>query len=181
MANSKAVNSGETRKGSTAPKYFIEKPVYPETIRGDFFEILSDPEYSKYNEVANSPIYVAWDKFKYKVGRNKKFSPEQIWFYVNQSRKFASRPTAIKSETGEHFTWNKLPSVDFSLHKIDMFAGGRLFNKSDRLSVSKNHTFLSRGLLEEAIASSQLEGAHTTRKAAREMLIQKRLRSDDCK
>ena len=166
--------TGETIKGSSAPKYFIEKPTYPDSIRDDFFSIMNDPESRKYYDQSTSPNYIAWDKFRHKIGTNKKFSPEQIWFYVRQLRKFSSRPTVLKAETGDYFNWNKLPAMEASLHRIDMFAGGRLFNETDKLSSSKNHTYLSRGLLEEAIASSQLEGAHTTRKAAREMLIQNR-------
>ena len=52
-----------------------------------------------------------------------------------------------------------------------MFAGGRLLNMASRMTESSKQTFLNRGIIEEAIASSQLEGAHTTRKAAKDMLI----------
>ncbi len=162
---------GETRKGSTAPQYFIEKPVYPESVKDVFFEMLTDKDSMEFGEIANIPSYLAWEDFKHKIGRNRKYTPEQIWFYVKQLRKISSRGTIIQTETGDYFSWYKLLTLDENLHKIDMFAGGRLFNRTDKLTGSKNHTYLSRGLIEEAIASSQLEGAHTTRTAARDMLL----------
>jgi len=55
-----------------------------------------------------------------------------------------------------------------------MMAGGQLLPYPNILSQSNQQTFISRGIIEEAIASSQLEGAHTTRAAARKMIIEKR-------
>ena len=163
-----------TVKGGSAPSYFIEKPIFPNTVRDDFFKMMDDIDCQKFYESANIPDYIYWDKLKYKIPKTAKFTQEQTWFFIAQSRKFSSTRTVIKTENGKFFRWTRLFSTDEALHTIDMFAGGRLFNKSDKLSNSKNQTYLSRGLIEEAIASSQLEGAHTTRKAAREMLIQNR-------
>jgi len=162
MTKKMPAQSGETKKGSSAPQYFIEAPVYPASVREDFFAIMKDFGFSKYVEVANNPRYYAWDSFRHKISSKLLFSPEQIWFYISQARQFASQPTVIKTETGEYFRFNKLPRLDFTLHNIDMFAGGRLFNKTDRLSSTKNQTYLNRGLIEEAIASSLSEGAHTS-------------------
>jgi len=46
---------------------------------------------------------------------------------------------------------------------------------SDQLSSDKERQrYITRGIMEEAIASSQLEGANTTRKAAKQMILEKR-------
>lgn len=170
--------AGETKKVSDKvppPKYVIEKPRITSADREKFFELLE--EHNKSNDffmMANVPNYLYWDKFKYKTGLEKKFSPDQIWYFVRQLRNVSSTRTQICTEQKTHFRWLRLPTLDEKLHKIDMFAGGRLFNMGPNVTESSKQTYLNRGIIEEAIASSQLEGAHTTRKAAKEMLVQKR-------
>ena len=81
--------------------------------------------------------------------------------------------TEIKAKDNESFRWIRLSSTDEFLHRIDMLAGGQLFPHSS-LTTTNRQTFINRGIIEEAIASSQLEGAHTTRAAARKMIVEKR-------
>lgn len=49
-----------------------------------------------------------------------------------------------------------------------------MFAPYQMLSEQNKQKFLTRGIIEEAIASSQLEGANTTRKVAKNMILQKR-------
>lgn len=179
MVNKKNLNetSGETKmisKGVTLPRFFLDKPTVSEADTKEFFKLLEDRKSQSFFEEANAPEYVYWDKFKYKTGAQKKFTSEQIWHFVRQLRNISSSNTPIRTEKDETFRLLRLASMDESLHKIDMFAGGRLFNMNPSISESNKQTYLNRGLIEEAIASSQLEGAHTTRKVAKDMLVQKR-------
>lgn len=123
--------------------------------------------------MSNEPIYLYWDKVKNKQLKTS-FSKEEFWFLLKQLRKFSSKKTPVKSENGNYFTWLRLPYTDEFLHKIDMHFGGQMFNNYSVLSDINKQKFISRGILEEAIASSQLEGAHTTRKVAKKMLLEKR-------
>ncbi|MDC1205365.1 Fic family protein [Candidatus Pacebacteria bacterium] len=170
--------AGETRKVSKRtppPKYFLKKPKITEEDKIKFFELVDEHTKSQaFFALANIPDYLFWDKFQYKTGTEKKFSPKQIWYFVRQLRNISSTKTHIHTEKKVSFKWLRLPSLDEYLHRIDMFAGGRLFNMGPNMSESNRQTYLNRGLIEEAIASSQLEGAHTTRKAAKEMLVQKK-------
>ncbi len=75
-------------------------------------------------------------------------------------------------ETGKYFTWLRLPGLDEFLHTIDLELGGTLASTFIDDSTIRRR-FISRGIMEEAIASSQLEGANTTRKAAKRMLSEK--------
>lgn len=131
-------------------------------------------EYKKMFDNSNEPKYLYWDKFKFKFPSDSELSTEDKWYLVRQLRNLSSIEIPVKSGNEKHFKWLKLPSSDELLHKIDMFAGGRLFNKNLNISPTNKNTFLNRGIIEEAIASSQLEGAHTTRKAARDFLVSKR-------
>ena len=56
------------------------------------------------------------------------------------------------------------------LHEIDQDAGGQILVDDPRVRLSENERYLVSSIMEEAIASSQLEGAATTRKKAKEML-----------
>ncbi len=171
--------AGETRKrkeGGQIPPFFnVEKPNL-KIDQEKIFKALdrSTETYRKIYESANVPSYLYWDKFKYKFRTSENLRPEEVWYLVQQFRKVSARELPIKNEKEVSFTWIRLSSVDEILHKIDMFAGGRLFNKTPIISTGSRHMFLNRGIIEEAIASSQLEGAHTTRKAAKKMLLEKR-------
>ncbi len=126
-----------------------------------------------YVSKANHPEYLYWDKVRYKHPPN--MTPEQFWAVVKFLRQFSSgrTKTPVKDEQGQQFTWQSLPGMDNFLHMVDMNLGGVLESTvvDDR---AVKQRFISRGLMEEAIASSQLEGAHTTRKAAKRMLLEKR-------
>ena len=170
--------SGETKKiskGSLPPRYFLDKPEIALEDKARFFDLLDEHSLSQeFFEKANTPEYLFWDKFQYKTSLEKNFSSKQIWSFVRRLRNVSSLKTLIRTEDGKYFQWLRLSSLDENLHRIDMFAGGRLLNMASRMTESSKQTFLNRGIIEEAIASSQLEGAHTTRKAAKDMLIQKR-------
>ncbi|MCA9359167.1 Fic family protein [Candidatus Kaiserbacteria bacterium] len=170
--------AGETKKvkkNLVPPKYFLDKPKMTEKDKKSFYDLLeNNNNVQDFYSMANIPSYLYWDKFRHKIGAVKGFTANQVWYFVRQLRNFSSVKTPISTEDGSRFMWLRLPSLDEILHKIDMFAGGRLFNMGPNITESSKQTYLNRGLIEEAIASSQLEGAHTTRKAAKEMIVQKR-------
>lgn len=122
----------------------------------------------KYFDESNLP-YVYWDKFRFKP-KFGKLNSEESWFLLQQFRNLTSRETFIKAESGEFFKWIRLPYTDQYLHEIDIFTGGRVTNESQSFK-GDSSKLIVRGIMEEAIASSQLEGAHTTRKAAKKMLL----------
>ncbi|HYN83282.1 MAG TPA: hypothetical protein VES88_17520 [Gemmatimonadaceae bacterium] len=56
------------------------------------------------------------------------------------------------------------------LHKIDRDASGNIDGSEQVANPSTRNTYLFKSLVEEAITSSQLEGAATTRKVAKAMI-----------
>ncbi len=121
----------------------------------------------------SEPKYFYWDDIRHKP-IPKGFSAIEIWFVVRELRRSSSRSTPIISEGGNPFTFLKLDCSDELLHRIDIETGGRIFAPYQVLSDQSKQNFIKRGLIEEAIASSQLEGANTTRKVAKAMILQKR-------
>jgi len=118
---------------------------------------------------ANSE-YLYWDKFKYLDFPNG-FNAEDVWAYLKMNRNGSKKNTPVIDKEGFSF-WYWLPDIvlkDLSL--IDKKAGGEILADDSSLTEpqSKNR-FLINSIMEESIASSQLEGAATTRKNAKEML-----------
>lgn len=136
---------------------------------------LSDSEivinnYTLYNELANSPIlktinneYLYWDKVKYK---SKKYKAEELWGVV----KFSRLLNAKKISFGKYsFNYTITDFIQKSLHVFDLNIGGSLGSNIEIADTDKTKYLIS-SIMEEAISSSQMEGAATTRKQAKEML-----------
>lgn len=157
------------------PHYYLERPDLGKVDKGKVFEKLDSlgDEFAQFLQSINEPKYLYWDEMRYKTVPDR-LTHEETWFLIRQFRTVVSRSTPIKTVKGEYFKWMRLPYVDEFLHKIDISSGGQIFTTMDVLSEANKQKFISRGILEEAIASSQLEGAHTTRQAAKKMITEKR-------
>lgn len=120
---------------------------------------------TNYRGIINDYLY--WDSVKYK---SHTMSPEQFWSALKLYRIGISKPI----EFGKYsFTF---PMTDFifkSLHNFDLHFGGHLGSNIGIAETDKNKFIIS-SLMEEAISSSQMEGANTTRKKAKEMIAQER-------
>ena len=108
--------------------------------------------------------YLYWDKIKYMTPSGVK--PEVLWHAVKLRR--SVNIVNIKFEKFLfHFTiTGKMQAL---LHEFDMNFGGNLGTKII-IPAKDSNLYLISSIMEEAIASSQMEGASTTRKVAKEML-----------
>ncbi len=108
--------------------------------------------------------YLYWDKIKYMTPSGVK--PEVLWHAVKLRRSV----NIVNIKFGKflfHFTiTGKMQAL---LHEFDMNFGGNLGTKSI-IPAKDSNLYLISSIMEEAIASSQMEGASTTRKVAKEML-----------
>jgi len=112
--------------------------------------------------------YLYWDKVKYK---SKQYDPEELWYAVKVSRLMKS----IVLKFGDYqFKYAITDYIQKSLHYFDLNIGGNLGSDVGITETDKTKYLIS-SIMEEAISSSQMEGAVTTRKKAKEML-QKELR-----
>jgi len=130
--------------------------------------LLTSQEARQYVEKANQK-YLHWEKAKYlKIPAS--ISPEELWFLIKFSRVSNIKTIPLAYPEGQRFGfW--LPDVVLKeLHFIDQNAGGSLLMDNPELSPEARERYLVSSLMEEAIASSQIEGAATTRKVAKEML-----------
>ncbi|MEW5796791.1 MAG: Fic family protein [Candidatus Zixiibacteriota bacterium] len=145
-------------------------------LSGKLEEVLgfNRPDVGKYLAAVHYPNYLYWDKVRF-MNRPKGMSPEEFWALVKALRTYSpSRSsTVVKDEKGRHFTWDPLPGFDRFQHIVDMKLGGYL-ESSLVGDPSARRRYITRGIMEEAIASSQLEGANTTRRVAKKMLVENR-------
>ncbi len=117
------------------------------------------------------PEYLYWDKVKHIKFDADQLSQEEVWYTIKTLRALQSFKTPIKSEDGKFFTWNNdIPGLEEFFHELDLNTGGSLFSFTNDIDEKNKNMFITRGILEEAIASSQLEGANTTRKMAKQFI-----------
>ena len=109
--------------------------------------------------------YLYWDKIKYKA---KEVTAPLLWQAIKLHRKLNAR----KISFGDYsFTFVLTDFIQETLYLFDTQLSGNLSNSIDIPQVDKAK-FMVSSLMEEAIASSQIEGANTTRKKAKEMIQQ---------
>ncbi len=124
-----------------------------------------------FNKVSNDE-YLYWDKAKYYFDDNI-LRPDELWYIVRQIRKISSVETPIAAENGTKFTWYRPLYTDKYLREIDMYTGGAfLTEKTAAAQENERQKYLTRGIVEESIASSQLEGADTASKYAKKMITE---------
>ena len=117
--------------------------------------------------------YLHWDKLKY-YEAPEDFTIEEYWVGTKFARSKLLKKLPLHDKEQQPF-WFGLPdSVLKMLHELDQNAGGRIRMSEPIANSNTRNTYLINSLIEEAIHSSQLEGAVTTRKVAKEMIRQNR-------
>ncbi|MGP8330885.1 MAG: hypothetical protein ACT6FB_00830 [Methanosarcinaceae archaeon] len=81
-------------------------------------------------------------------------NPKLLWGYAKLFREFNNRPIKMDGLT---LRYVQTPLIEKALHDLDMRAGGKFDFESHMPSVALKRKYLVNSLMEEAIASSQLE------------------------
>jgi len=134
----------------------------------EIFKISTSPEFAKFMSKCNRE-YIYWDKFKYKYNSN--LLPVEIaWSFLRLTRNTQMKEIPLLDVQGKYFEYWLPNSLLKELHYLDQHAAGEILVDNPDVPSRERERFLVSSLMEEAIASSQLEGAVTTRKIAKEML-----------
>ncbi|MSR20044.1 MAG: Fic family protein [Gemmatimonadetes bacterium] len=96
-------------------------------------------------------------------------TPEEWWVAMKVARRQLYRRLPLKDVEGRPFRFAVADPVMEMLHFIDQ-AGGAVKGSDIVTDPETRETYLMKSLLEEAITSSQLEGASTTKEVAKDML-----------
>jgi Fic family protein len=109
--------------------------------------------------------YLYWDKVKYQT-KSDDFSPIDLWTAIKLTRNLDYKHLKF----GKYkFSFSQTDYIQKILHEFDLNIGGNL-GAQKIIPEQEKDKYLVSSIMEEAIASSQIEGAVTTRKKAKEML-----------
>ena len=107
--------------------------------------------------------YLYWDKIKYK---SKSHPPEDLWNAIKLHRMINANHIFFGKNK---FSFVVTDFMQRALHLFDMHIGGTLGSNIGIAETDKTKFIIS-SLIEESISSSQIEGANTTRKKAKDMI-----------
>ena len=143
----------------------IESP--PKVNNQGSLELISEPVQEMLTKINNQYLY--WSDVKYRTN-GLGISSEKLWEFVKQSR----RNTDVKVWDFDNIHFSLTNSMQRLYHQFDMNFGGswgtsKIFPEDKQTQ----ELYLVSSIMEEAIASSQIEGAATTREVAKEMLRKK--------
>ena len=113
--------------------------------------------------------YRHWDTFRHVVPPVG-YTVEQAWYGVKSARRALYQELPLLDKKGEPFRYALVLPLLEMLHRIDRDASGNIEGSEQVANPATRETYLFKSLIEEAISSSQLEGASTTRKVAKAMI-----------
>lgn len=109
-----------------------------------------------------------WEKFRHRTA-SMGIDPKHLWYFVKSQRRITAKPIELTKDPDFRFSFNLTGNMQKTLHRLDMKLGGTIGGTTTIPEGTREQVLLS-SLMEEAIASSLLEGAATTREIAKEML-----------
>lgn len=121
-------------------------------------------------ESAMTGAYLSWDKLRFKTPPDG-LTTDEWWLSTRLARKSVERPIPeLLDKSGEPFTYT-LPDALLRLNDaVTRGASGRITISAQVTDSATRDRYIVSSLIEEAITSSQLEGAATSRRVAKEML-----------
>jgi Fic family protein len=132
----------------------------PEQMARFFFQM---------REAKTQRHYLHWDKLR-RYAPPAGMSHREWWLVQKLSRMDGLKPIPLKDTAQEVFQFAVPELVMAELHQIDLGAGGLVSIPEPIMNPQTRNRYLVSSLMEEAITSSQLEGAVTTRDVAKEMI-----------
>ncbi|MCK5580907.1 MAG: Fic family protein [Candidatus Omnitrophica bacterium] len=119
--------------------------------------------------------YCPWDKFSNLSLPKTDYSHEILWVYMKMfMRSSAKQVKHVVDIEGKPFAFSLTDAILKNLHFIDMHLSDNLVFKHTSVDEDQKEEWLKKrvisSLIDEAITSSQIEGAATTRKQAKAMI-----------
>lgn len=125
--------------------------------------------FSLMREAKTQRHYLHWDKLR-RLSPPPGVNHREWWMVEKLSRMDALKPIPLMDKAQRPFQFAVTEMVLEELHQIDLGAGGLVSVPEPITNPQTRDRYLVSSLMEEAITSSQLEGAVTTREVAKEMI-----------
>ena len=113
--------------------------------------------------------YLHWDEMRNRTSPDD-LSLREWWLATSMARRSISRELPLTATDGRAFRYCNIDQIQEMVHRIDQQASGQILAHDLAANLRSSDRYLVSSLIEEAITSSQLEGADTTRKVAKELL-----------
>lgn len=113
--------------------------------------------------------YRHWDEIRFREPPED-LTTEEWWFAIKFARRREYHPLPLTDAAGQPFIYMMPDKAWERVHKIDQRLGGRITLGEEVANPSTRDRYLVNSLIEEAITSSQLEGASTTKQVAKDMI-----------
>ena len=113
--------------------------------------------------------YLHWDKLRH-LKPPEGFSHDEWWAALKLRRQVQAKLVPLRDSRGNPFVYSTVDPVGEILQKIDQGAGGLIRMPDQVANPDTKDQYYVDSLIREAITSSQLEGAATTRTVAKEMI-----------
>jgi len=118
-------------------------------------------------EQQGASTYLHWDELRHHTPPDG-LTTRQWWLVQKLARR--GTPLPLEDSQGRPFTFCQPSPLLKGLHDIDRSAGGNVLAPEGVTNPHTRNRFLISTLMEEAITSSQMEGAATTRDVAKDMI-----------
>jgi Fic family protein len=120
-------------------------------------------------EAARPDRYLHWDEFR-RRGNVEGFTAEERWAGLKLVRRSRAHPIPLNDGQGRPFTFFVTQRMFQLLHDIDQRCAGAISMPGEVVNSDTRDRYYISSLMEEALTSSQLEGAVLTRAEAKDLL-----------
>ena len=146
-------------------------PEQPPSFDGLFAVKQPDQLSSLISAVRSSPNekYFHWDELRHREPP-KGLTREDWWLAIKIRRLVSAREVPLRDRGGDIFSYSMPDAALEGVHKIDQRASGHISFSEVVTNPATKDRYMVSSLIEEAITSSQLEGASTSRRVAKDMI-----------
>jgi Fic family protein len=113
--------------------------------------------------------YLHWDELRSRTPPGD-LTHREWWLATRLARNAIARKLPLRAADGAPFRIANVDAIQEMVHRIDQRAGGQIVADELLTDLRSSNRYVVSSLVEEAITSSQLEGASTTRPVAKELL-----------
>lgn len=143
-------------------------PNHDDTL-SKFLERGTDELVRLFSSPVDDSAYLHWDQLRHRNPPND-WSSNDWWFAIKSRRRQQRREVNLRDKKGNKFSFVLTDRILQACEEISIRASGQVATAEQVLTTQGRNQYIVKSLVEEAITSSQLEGASTSRRVAKELL-----------